>query len=299
MYAADGEGDPKAALNHLEAVRAYFLGATHSQDPGGQSVRLVAFHSEGDFAKFRPADVGSARAYAQQGAVPATIAVLGLKPEMYEQVFQEYAQLVLDESAPSLPYWFRAGLAAVYSTLKPGEGTLKLGSPQVRGFKVSGVNDGLDLNALVNIDRAGMLASRAKEGVDFNSDTPSASLAASLGNGAATTKLSQVQSKVAQDYSAAAWLLTHMLMFSPDYRPKFSEFLGALAGGTETGAAFNKVYGRSLSQVNTDVRLYAKQPGLAVATVKFAGEKPAVPQVKAATKEEEDRIFADLSRKGK
>ena len=45
MYTAESEGDAKAALQHLEAVRAYFLAATHSKDPGGQPVRIVAFHS--------------------------------------------------------------------------------------------------------------------------------------------------------------------------------------------------------------------------------------------------------------
>jgi hypothetical protein len=289
MYAAESDSDARAALLHLEAVRAYFLAATHSKDPGGQPVRIIAFRSESDFSKYRPAEAGSLHIYAFAGNTPATIVVLGLKPEMYEQIFREYCQMVLDASAPSLAYWFRAGLAEVYSTLKPGEGTLKLGSPPLREFKASG--QGVDLVALVTIDRAGLLASRAKQDSAFYADTSSSFSRA--------TALNQVQGNATQDYPGVAWMLTHMIMFSQEYRPKFGEFTGAMAGGMDSGTAFNNVYGRSLAQVGDDLRLYVKQSSLAVANVKFSGEKPASPQVKAATKEDQDRILLELAGKSK
>jgi hypothetical protein len=301
MYAAESDSDARAALMHLEAVRAYFLAATHSKDPGSQPVRIVAFRSESDFSRYRPAEVGPVHVYAFSGGAPASIVVLGLKPEIYEQIFREYCQMVLDASAPTLAYWFRAGLAEVYSTLKPGEGTLKLGSPPIRAFKSSG--QGVDLVALVTIDRAGLAASRAKQDSAFYADTnnpsPRANAAFGAANAAQTTALNQVQANATQDYAGVAWMLTHMIMFSQDYRPRFGEFTGAMAGGMDSGTAFNNVYGRSLAQVGDDLRLYAKQSSLAVATVKFTGEKPASPQVKAATKEEQDRIFADLAGKSK
>lgn len=296
MY-VEGEGDAKSALNQLEGARAYFLGVTHSKDPGGQSVRVVAFKSESDFTKYRPNEFGAARIYTQQGASPATIVLLGLNPNAYEQVFREYAQLVLDESAPTLPYWFRTGMAEVYSTVKPGEGTVKLGAAPYRGFKSGGVGDGADLSALVTIDRAGIISSRGKQRADFYTDSTSSKTLSALGNGAATSALAQVESGVTTDYATVAWMLTHMIMFHADYRPKFGEFLNTLGSGVETGSAFSKVYGRSLTQVANDLLLYAKQPSLAVATLKFAGPTIAAPQIKAATKDEEDRILADLSRK--
>ncbi len=48
-----------------------------------------------------------------------------------------------------------------------------------------------------------------------------------------------------------------------------------------------------------DLQLYMKQSALAVATVKYNYDKPAAPQVKTAAKEDMDRVFADLSKKGK
>jgi hypothetical protein len=298
LYTAESEGDAKAALQHLEAVRAYFLAATHSKDPGGQAVRIIAFHAASDYAKYRPEEVGSAKAYAQAGAVPATIAAASLKPEMYEQIFREYAQLVMDESSPSLPYWLRAGLADLYSTLKPGDNQIKLGIPPVRDYRSSGIQD-VDLSVMFDIDRAGLLAARNKQGTDIHNDPDAQSAVFGKANAAQTTALTQNLAVTGQDYGGGIWMLTHMIMFQQDYRPKFGEFVGTLGNGQPTGAVFTKVYGRSLPQVASDLKLYAKLPGLSSANLPFKYEKPAAPQIRPATKEDQDRIFADLTRKTK
>ena len=239
MYADESDADVRAALDHLEAVRAFFTNATHSQEPNGQPVRIVAFNSEGDFNKYKPAEYVMAAAYTLPGP-PATIVSLGLKPNSYEKIFQEYCQLVLDQSAPQLPYWIRAGLAQFYSTLKPGEGTIKLGAQPMRSFHSTGAG-GLDITVLVGIDRKGYLESGAKAANDYNSDTNNN---ASFGKGGAksTTALNAVQSNTTQDFQNAAFMLTHMLMFGPQYRTKVSQFIGALASGQDTGAAFSSVY---------------------------------------------------------
>jgi hypothetical protein len=92
-------------------------------------------------------------------------------------------------------------------------------------------------------------------------------------------------------------MLTHMLMFNPQYRAKVSQFIGALASGQDTGAAFNTVYERSLSQVLDDLLLYMKQSSLSVANPKFVYDKPAAPQIQAMTKEDQDRLVAELGKK--
>lgn len=296
MYAAESESDARAALQHLEAVRGYFDAATHSQDPGGQPVRIVVFQAAGDFNKYKPAEYVGANVFSQAGP-PATIVALGLKPEIYEKIFLEYCQLVMDESAPKLPYWMRAGLAQFYSTLKPGENNMKLGGPPSRAFHTHPTGD-IDINQLVGVDRVSYLASRMKSANDFYADT-STNAALGAKGAAATSAMNALQSNLSQDFEGQVWTLTHMLMFNPDYRGKVGELIGALGSGQETGAGFNAVYGRSLPQVRIDLQLYMKQPALAVATVKYAYEKPAAPQVKAATKDEQDSIAADLSKKGK
>ena len=259
MYADESDADVRAALQHLEAVRAFFTNATHSQDPNGQPVRIVAFHSEGDFNRYKPAEYVMAGAYPLPGP-PATIVALGLKPESYEKIFQEYCQMVLDQSAPQLPYWIRAGLSQFYSTLKPGEGTIKLGSQPVRSFHSTGAG-GLDMTLLVGIDKKSYLESRAKAANDYYSDTNN-NTALGKGGAKATTALNATQSNTTQDYENATFMLTHMLMFNQQYRTKVSQFIGTLASGQDTGAAFNTVYERSLSQVLDDLLLYMKQSSL-------------------------------------
>ena len=103
MYSAGNETDARAALQHLEAVRGYFAERTHSPDPSGQPVRIIVFQSSGDFGRYRPAEYAGSDAFSEAGS-PATIVALGLKPEMYEKIFLEYCQLVMDESAPKVPF---------------------------------------------------------------------------------------------------------------------------------------------------------------------------------------------------
>ena len=74
LYTSESDSDAKAALQHLEATRAYFLAATHTHDPGGQTVRVVAFHAESDYSKYKPVEVRSGRAYGiASGTAPATV----------------------------------------------------------------------------------------------------------------------------------------------------------------------------------------------------------------------------------
>lgn len=306
LYTSESESDSKAALQHLEATRAYFLGATHFHDPfATQQVRVVAFHSDGDYAKYRPADVGSAKAYSlAAGSAPATIAVVGLKQDVYDLLVREYTQLILDDSARGLPYWFRAGLATVYSTLKPTDAGMNLGAAPKSGFRNGQIADA-DLQLLFGINREGLLASRDKAAADFYTVQGNAGsangLQATAGsrdpNGAASNALAGVGSTLnqSQDFSRASWMLVHMTMFQQDYRPKFGEFMRTLATGIETPAAFIKVYERPLSRVKTDLVMYASQTGIMVVTAPFKAEKVA-PEVKPAAKEEQDRIFADLGK---
>jgi len=288
MYAAQSESDIRAALQHLETVRAFFLNSTHSQDPGGQPVRIVVFQSEGDAAKYRPSEYGSVSTYSIPGT-PATIVSVGLKPESYEHIFREYCQLVLDQSAPKIPYWLRAGLAQFYSTLKPENNKIKLGAAPTRAFHT---HDGLDVNLiqLFGADRNLFLESRSRSSTEFYADTGSYAALGAMG-AAATQAMNALETKATQDYELPSWALTHMLMFSPTYRAKVGEFIGLLSNGQETVSAFGTVYGRSLADVRSDLNLYMRQAGLAVAEPPFQYEKPKALSMKPATKEAVEELL--------
>jgi hypothetical protein len=293
MYAAQSESDIRAALKHLEVVRAFFLNSTHTQDPGGQPARVVVFQSEGDAAKYRPSEYGPVNVYSLPGA-PATIVTVGLKPEGYEYIFREYCQLVLDQSAPKIPYWLRAGLAQFYSTLKPEDNKVKLGAAPRRAFHShDGLN--LDLIQLFGADRRLFLESGSRSSTEFYADTGAYAALGARG-AAATQALNSLETKAAQDYELPSWALTHMLMFNATYRSKVGEFIGALSNGQETVAGFGSVYGRSLGDVRSDLNLYMRQAGLAVAEAAFRYEKPAAPVMKPATKDEVEALLASAQK---
>jgi len=293
VYAAQSESEVRAALQHLEVVRAFFLNSTHSQDPGGQPVRVVVFQSEGDSAKYRPSEYGAVSAYSIPGT-PATIVSVGLKPESYEHIFREYCQLVLDQSAPKIPYWLRSGLAQFYSTLKPEDNKIKLGAAPARAFHS---HDGLnvDLVQLFGADRKMFLESSSRSSTEFYADTGNYAALGARG-AAATQALNSLETKAAQDYELPSWALTHMLMFNPTYRAKVGAFIGQTSNGQETVAAFGSVYGRSLADIQSDLSLYMRQAGLAVAEPAYKYEKPAAPVMKPSTKEQVEALLASAGK---
>ena len=289
MYTDNSDGDAKAALVRLETSRAFFLNAIHAHDPGNQSVRIVAFKGDADYSKYKPADVRTAKAF---GLAPATVVVQDLKPDTFDQLFREYAQLALDDSGPTLPYWFRAGLAAVYSTMKPGDKGIDLGALPRSDLR-NGQAANVSLPLLFSVNRETFLASRENgAAAEFSSGTGNAAL------GARAVALDSLQGTLgqSQDFARSAWLLVHMLIFQQEYRPKFGEFLRTLAGGMETGTAFGKVYAAPLSKIQTDLVRYSEQTGLMIMTAPFKFEMPSPPVVKPATKEEQDKVFAELKR---
>jgi hypothetical protein len=48
-----------------------------------------------------------------------------------------------------------------------------------------------------------------------------------------------------------------------------------------------------------DLQFYMKQSALPVASPKYAADKPAPPQVRPLSKEDQDRVVAELGKKGK
>jgi len=281
MYTDESEAEVRAALSHLETVRAFFANATSSKDPDGKPVRIIAFHSEGDFYKYKPSEYSLVAAYSLPGP-PDTIFAKGRKPPTYEDIFLEYCQAVLDQYAPKLPFWIRAGLAQLYSTLKPGDGSLQLGNPPTRSF--TGASN-MNMTVLISVDRSGYLESRARIGAAIDSDT-------SFGKKAP----SAAGLKDVEDFQLETWVLTHMVMFGTEYRSKAGQFIAALSNGEETASAFHTVYGRSLQQVLDDMRFYMKQTGVPVLNVKLAAEKPAAPQIQTMTKEEQVNLIAGLGK---
>ena len=50
--------------------------------------------------------------------------------------------------------------------------------------------------------------------------------------------------------------MVHMLSLSPEYSPKYAEFLNTVNGGMDSAAALEKVYGKTVPAVEKDLNAY-------------------------------------------
>jgi tetratricopeptide (TPR) repeat protein len=283
LYTTENEAKARAALDHFEAVRAYFLKAVRASGPAGEPIRIVAFRSEGDYLPYRPPGMDFARAFSQTGGVRSSIVMMNLASETYEQGFREYVRMVLSDSAAAFPYWLRTGLTEVYATLSSVKGQIKLGTPPRRTNAADAPVDLVVLVSMQDRSRGGGVGSQRDS---LNDELPNAAVASTQG-------LVNVASASSVDWGYTAWALTHMLMFNKDYAPKFSALVQAVAGGKATGTAFGEVYGRSLGQVSSDLNLYRRM-SLPFAMIPFQSEKVAV-DIRQATPFESGILLADLT----
>lgn len=282
LYTTENEARARAALDHFEAVRAYFLKAVRASGPAGEPIRIVAFRSEGDYLPYRPPGMDFARAFSQTGGVRSSIVMMNLASETYEHGFREYVRMVLSDSAAALPYWLRTGLTELYATLLPVKGEMKLGTAPWRANRA----DAADLVVLVTMQDRSRGGGVGSQRDSLNNERPNAVVASTQG-------LLNVASAASVDWGYTAWSLTHMLMFSKDYAPKFSAMLQGVAGGKGTGTVFGEVYGRSVGQVSSDLNLYRRM-ALPVAMIPFQAEKVTV-DVRPATSLESGIALADLT----
>ena len=141
------------------------------------------------------------------------------------------------------------------------------------------------MTLLVRVDRADYLESRARAGASYEMDT---SFDKKAPADASPTDF--------ENFQLETWMLTDMVMFGTDYRAKADQFVDVLSNGVDTATAFQTAYGRSLKQVQDDMKLYMKQAGVPGLNVKLAAEKPAAPQIQTMTKEEQVNLIAGLGK---
>ncbi len=283
LYTTDNEALAKPALEHFETVRAYLLKATNAQDPFAAPVRIVGFKSFGEFGAYNTKHDPGVNAFSQASPARVTIVMSGLKKEMYEYGVREYVTLLLDRTAPKLPYWLKLGFGELYCTLRVENGQLLLGASPARSYRSSTSPD-FDMGMLVTLQPG---SHGNKGAADFYSQAKNAAFGKQDGMG--TIEASQTV-----DYPVLTWQLTHMLMFKKEYGSKFGAFVGALSNGEDSVAALGRIYDQSLAGLKQDVILYMKMPSHAVAGLKFQLDKPVTPQVGQLSPADSAAVLAEL-----
>ncbi len=223
VYTTAGEKKAREAVLYFEQVNSFFQKAVHAARSTKGRVRIVAFQSA---REYKPYQLYEGRvAYAGGGQDRDEIVMQSISAENYPVAIHEYVHILL-KPLKNMPLWLNEGLAQVYQTLRPSGRKVLVGDLLPGGLYTLQQSNWLDLATLC--------------AVDHNSPY-----------------YANDQSKVSIFY-VESWALTHMLVFSEPYRPKFRDFVQLILGGAEAADAFQKAFGRPMREVLGDLHAYAR-----------------------------------------
>ncbi|MFL6350224.1 MAG: hypothetical protein ACJ74Z_00010 [Bryobacteraceae bacterium] len=229
VYSQLGEHDGRSIGLTLEQLRAFFvtsgaLGA-HAALENDRPVRVLQFATASAYSSFRPR--ASADAFFLGSEAVDYIVLAPAGSNRPRTLAHEYAHLVLHSAGIHLPPWFAEGIAEFFSSLDitPREslvgGDLPARSQVLRNHPL------IPLDKLLTMAEDDPLRSRRDDAAIFY---------------------------------AESWELTHMLLFSPQYRPKAGALWAAFNSGVIEGPALASLYGRSIKTIDSDLRSWIDAP---------------------------------------
>ena len=260
LYTTERENVARDAILYFERVRAFFISATSTKAPPQKVIRIIGFSSEKEYRPYSPKE--GARAYYQSGPRGDWIVMPSLDSDLYPVAVHEYTHSMLRNQEVKLPLWLNEGIAEVYSTFKVYGDWTRVGEVSAERLRYLLRGKWLDLPTLVTAGRESRI---------FD------------------------DRELMSMFYAEGWALTHMLMLSDNYRSKFTSLFDAIAKGEETAAAIDKVYGRSLGQLERDLQAYVQGGSFNAVRFSFALEKNVErPDIRPATPLESALALAGL-----
>ena len=231
LYTTNTERDARDTVATFERIREFFLRNPVFPQTSELPLTLVAFATAREFRPFSVRD--SSPAYLTGDETHDYIVMSELGENRDRAATHEFVHVLVRHSGITLPIWLNEGLADVYSTLQVRNGKLLVGvAPKDRTY------------SLVN-DRWMRLP-----------DLLSTTATSSVYNEGSRTGI----------FYAQSWLLTHMLMLSETYAPKFPRFVARIAKDGSAQAAFSEVYGKSVADIQTAMNTYLRQNTIDAAT---------------------------------
>jgi Tfp pilus assembly protein PilF len=224
MYTTNSAKEGTQALKVFEQVRYFFLQSSSSKTAPETPVRIVAFKSEKEYKPYRVNE--GAFAYYLRSRKRDYIVMQDISSEHHQAAIHEYTHLIVEHLDLKLPVWLNEGMADLYSSLEPKGNQALVGRPLEGRLAELANQKWLDMAVLLSV----------------NQDSP----------------YYNERQKMSIFY-AQSWALVHMIELGKAYGPDFSKFLNAIASGRSAPECFQSVYGKSLSQVNDDLRIYFKQ----------------------------------------
>jgi hypothetical protein len=251
MYSSDSPRNSRETIRTFEQVGEFLQQVFGGHEPNPVPVRLVAFGSVKEFEPYRP--IGFAVAYYQPTAERDYIVMSHCSPEMFPIAVHEYVHLLVRRADLHLPLWVSEGLADLYSTVRPAGNRILLGD---------------------------LIPGRRKALLEQKWVPLRTILAAGKGSPYYSEK------EKAGSFYNESWALMHMLRFRTEYRARFRDLLKAVKESTDSEQTLMGIYGRTLEQIERDLRDYLSDPS-------FQGE-PAQATMAKATDESSIEPLSDF-----
>lgn len=225
LYSTAGPKDARKTIEAFEQIRDFFL-QNRSAPPMKRPVTIIAFKNRKEYAPYSAKD--SSAAFYQSTELRDFIVMSGTGVEQFPIAVHEYIHLLVRHSELKLPVWLNEGIAEVYSTIQPFGGKIVLGAvPKGRAYALE--------SKWLPIDK---LTSVSHDSAEYNE-----------------------KDRVGLFYSQS-WLLAHMLMLDPLFRPEFPKFLGAVADGKSTAEGFRIAYDLTPAEVEKRLGAYYRSHSL-------------------------------------
>ncbi len=247
VYSQDGEAPARGALRWLEQLRATVRQETGVDVAGHTPVRVIGFHSETEYARYRMTP--TADAYFMAAGDRNYIVMPSLGEETFPLAAHEYAHLIQHAASRRFPPWWSEGLADLFSTLRIDRRGSRIGGPLPGRLSVLRHTRWMPLEQLMSMPANSPLRGQR-----------------------ATSAL----------FYAESWALTGMLALSPAYRPCFGALTAALAAGVDGPSALLSACHKPLHDVTRDLTAWVAREGakpIPLATPEPDTAPPAVTQI--------------------
>ncbi|MBV8817734.1 MAG: hypothetical protein JO022_05200 [Acidobacteriaceae bacterium] len=250
VYSESGAQNGRNTALWLERLRAFFVQAGVTKAGADLErhgpVRVIVFDAVSHYALFRPAS--TADAFFLSGPARDYLVLTALGSEEFGLAAHEYAHLVVHSMGVRLPVWLEEGIAEFFSTVRIGEHESLIGGALPTRVFALRQNSWIALPDLL-----------------------------------AAASPMRADRKQASVFYAESWLLTDMLIFSPRYAPKLPRFIDQMSAPGSEASAISRVYGKSLGDIETDLRSWMQRSSSAVP---LPGVSAGVEEFRASTLDE-------------
>jgi hypothetical protein len=221
LYTTASETSGRELIRHFEQIRRVLQPALGWQGPESKRAVLIAFRSSTEFRPYAPNDCASGFYLPGSGH---DFIVMASASREDRTAAHEYGHLILSHIGWHLPAWLDEGLAELYSD-----------------SDFSGAKRQISVGQFI----PGRVATLHQDGWIRLDELLPANPSSELFSSPAFARSSY----------AECWLLAHMLALDPRYAPRFGDLVAALRN-SDALAAFATAYGKSLTDVERDLRAY-------------------------------------------